>query len=51
MSVPPPSALQSFLKRLDGLVGISDPYIARAVREPTDDDTNIVRQFSSRDEM
>jgi len=49
--VPTPSALQEFLKKLDGLLGIPDFGVVKGVREPTDDTTNIVREFSSREEM
>lgn len=49
--VQAPSALSEFLKRLDGLLGIPDFKVVKGVREPTDDTTNIVREFTSRDEM
>lgn len=46
-----PSALQEFLKKLDGLLGIPDFKVVKGMREPTDDTTNIVREFTSREEM
>lgn len=52
-SVIAPSALQEFLKRLDGLLGLPDytQSISPGTSLPSDDATNIVRQFASRDEM
>jgi hypothetical protein len=50
ISVTAPSALQDFLKRLDGLLGLHDPSISPGSDLP-EDTTHIVRQFSSRDEM
>ena len=49
--VPAPSALQEFLKKLDGLLAIPDFGVVKGVREPTDNTTDIVREFTSREEM
>jgi hypothetical protein len=46
-----PSALQEYLKRLDGLLGLHDPCVSPGVSEPNDDTTDIVRTFSSKEEM
>ncbi|RXK42243.1 hypothetical protein M231_00602 [Tremella mesenterica] len=46
-----PSALQEFLKRLDGLLGIPEFNLAPAPSNMPTDTTNILRRFSSRDEI
>jgi len=48
-----PSALQEFLKRLDGLLGLPDysNTISPGASETSDDMTNVVRQFACRNEM
>lgn len=46
-----PSALQEFLKRLDGLLGLHDPSLSPGVSDVNDDTTDIVRKFSSKEEM
>jgi len=39
------------LKKLDGLLGIPEFKVEKGVKEPSDDTTDIVREFASRDEM
>jgi len=46
-----PSALQDFLKKLDGLLSQPGYDIEQPEGELSDDTTNIVRQFPSRTEM
>ena len=46
-----PSALQEFLKRLDGLLGLHDPALSPGVSEANEDTTDIVRKFTSKEEM
>lgn len=48
---PPPSALQEFLKKLDGLVSVQDPSLSPGDSELGDDTTNVVRTFASREEL
>lgn len=50
-AVPPPTALQDFLKKLDTLMSIQETVPSPPVAEPNDDPTNVVRTFASRQEM
>ena len=51
--VTAPSALQEYLKRLDGLLDLPDfsKKVHRGTAESSDNVTNIVRQFASRDDL
>lgn len=50
-SAPPPSALQEFLKKLDGLLGLQEASPDVEAVEPNEDMTDIVRHFNTREEM
>ncbi|KAK4688928.1 pre-rRNA-processing protein TSR1, partial [Tremellales sp. Uapishka_1] len=49
--VAAPSALQEFLKKLDGLLAVPDFSLSPGGSETSDDTTNIVRSFASREEV
>jgi hypothetical protein len=50
-AVPPPSALQEFILKLDALLSVHDPTLTAEKWDEMEETTNIVRTFKSRDEV
>jgi hypothetical protein len=50
-TVPPPSALQEFLLKLDALLSVHDPTLTAEESNRMEETTNIVQTFESREEV
>jgi hypothetical protein len=50
-TVPPPSALQEFLLKLDGLLSVHDPTLTAEESDRMEETTNIVQTFASREDV